>query len=434
MSLVVSPPERFTMKKIAPRKAALIGSLLITAGLLSAGPALAQSKVTTLTVFMGSQQRPEIFQPLFDKFTKQNPNIKVKIEQGGATSEAQNQYLTTVLVAKDPSLDIFLIDVVRPATFAAAGWAEPLDSYIPSKEQYVRAFLPGTIQSATVNGKLYALPAFTDAQFLYYRRDLLAKYNARVPTTWDELTQTAAKITKAEGGNLQGLNFQGAPIEGAVCNFLELLWSAGGNVGEVDSAQGQQGLGFLVNAVKTKLSPASSAEMKTDDSRQQFQAGNVLFGMNWSYAWAHFQGKSPDPTKVKGNVGVAKLPVFAKNSSSTCVGGWQWGVSSYSRNKAASVKLLQFMVSSDAQREIAVKGAYLPVRRALYNDASVVEANPHFKTLFAAVSSARSRPVTPAYPRVSEIIRSNVSAAVSGNKTVDAALKDMQQGLSPLLK
>ncbi|WP_424949531.1 ABC transporter substrate-binding protein [Deinococcus sp.] len=416
----------------------VLRTLLLSAALLPAAQAQTVSSPTTLTVFMGSQQRPEIFQPIFDRFSKQNPNIRVKIEQGGATSEAQNQYLTTVLAARDPSLDIFLIDVVRPATFAAAGWAEPLDSYIPSKDQYLKAFLPGTIASATVNGKLYALPAFTDAQFLYYRKDLLAKYGAKVPTTWDELTATAAKITKAEGAtgnsNLQGFNFQGAPIEGTVCNFLEMLWSAGGDAGNVDSAQGQQGLNFLVNSVKSKLSPASSAEIKTDDSRQQFQAGKVLFGLNWSYAWAHFQGKSPDPTLVKGNVGVAKLPAFGKNSSSTCVGGWQWGVSSYSKNKAAAVKLLQYMVSSDVQRDLAVNGAYLPVRRALYNDAAVVAANPHFKTLFPVVSNARSRPVTPAYPRVSEIIRTNVSAAVSGNKTVDAALKDMQQGLAPLLK
>jgi len=358
------------------RKNTFLTALLLASTAAPALTAQAQAQKTTLTVFMGSQQRPEIFQPLFDRFTRQNPNIKVRIEQGGATSEAQNSYLTTVLAAKDPSLDIFLIDVVRPATFAAAGWAEPLDSYIPSKDAYIKAFLPGTIASATVNGKLYALPAFTDAQFLYYRKDLLAKYKAKVPTTWDELASTAAKITRAEGGNLQGLNFQGAPIEGAVCNFLELLWSAGGDARNVDSAQGQQGLGFLVNAVKTKLSPASSAEMKTDDSRQQFQAGNVLFGMNWSYAWAHFQGNSPDPTKVKGNVGVAKLPAFGKNGSATCVGGWQWGVSSYSRNKAAAVKLLQFMASADSQRDLAVKGAYLPVRRALYNDPAAGERSP----------------------------------------------------------
>ncbi|GBF07352.1 ABC-type sugar transport system, periplasmic component [Deinococcus aerius] len=406
--------------------------LTLTALLALTGAAAAAP--TTLTVFMGSQQRPEIFQPIFDRFEKQNPNIRVRIETGGATSEAQNQYLTTVLAARDPSLDLFLIDVVRTATFAAAGWAEPLDAYLPNKSVYLKAFLKGPLSAATVDGKLYAMPAFTDAQFLYYRKDLLAKYGAKVPKTWDELAATAARIQKAEGGNLQGFNFQGAPIEGTVCNFLETLWGAGGNAQKVDSPAGRQGLGFLVNAVKTKLAPAASSEMKTDDSRQQFQAGNVLFGLNWSYAWAHFQGNSPQPTQVKGQVGVAPLPAFSKNPSATCTGGWQWAVSAYSKNKAAAAKLVQFMASTDVQREMAVKGAYLPVRASLYNDRAVLAANPHFKDLYRIVTAARPRPVTPAYPRVSEIIRNNVSAAVAGSKTVDAALKDMQRDLDGVLK
>ncbi|WP_240741177.1 ABC transporter substrate-binding protein [Deinococcus sp. Arct2-2] len=405
--------------------------VLTTALLLSSA---ASAATTTLNVFMGSQQRPEIFQPLFDRFQKQNPNIKIKIETGGATSEAQNQYLTTVLAAKDNTLDIFLIDVVRTATFAAAGWAEPLDAYVPNKDVYLKAFLAGPVNAASVGGKLYAMPAFTDAQFLYYRKDLLAKYNAKAPKTWEELAATAARIQKAEGGNLQGFNFQGAPIEGTVCNFLEMTWTGGGNVNDVTSAAAKQGLGFLVNAVKTKLAPAASSEMKTDDSRQQFQAGNVLFGLNWSYAWAHFQGSSPQPTKVKGDVGVVAIPAFGKNSTATCTGGWQWAVSAYSRNKAASAKLLQFMASSDIQKEMAIKGAYLPIRKSLYNDAGVVAANPHFKSLFSIVTKARPRPITPNYPRVSEIIRNNVSAAVAGSKTVDVALAEMQRDLEPLLK
>ncbi|GGR06837.1 ABC transporter substrate-binding protein [Deinococcus ruber] len=404
---------------------------LLAALLLSAS---ASAAPITLTVFMGSQQRPEIFQPIFDRFQKQNPNIKIKIETGGATSEAQNQYLTTVLAAQDSSLDVFLIDVVRTATFAAANWAEPLDSYLPSKDTYLKAFLEGPLNAASVNGKLYAMPAFTDAQFLYYRKDLLAKYNAKVPKTWDELAATAATIQKGEGGNLQGFNFQGAPIEGTVCNFLEMAWSAGGSVNDVTSPAAKQGLGFLVNAVKTKLAPAASSEIKTDDSRQQFQAGNVLFGLNWSYAWAHFQGNSPQPSAVKGNVGVAPLPSFGKNASATCTGGWEWAVNAYSKNKAASAKLLQYMASSDVQKELAVKGAYLPIRKNLYNDPSVIAANPHFKSLFGIVTKARPRPITPAYPRVSEIIRNNVSAAVAGSKSVDSALNDMKRDLTPLLK
>ncbi|GGM14683.1 ABC transporter substrate-binding protein [Deinococcus aerophilus] len=410
--------------------------LTLSAALAVSGLMLssAANAVTTLNVFMGSQQRPEVFQPLFDRFEKANPDIKIKIETGGATSEAQNQYLTTVLAARDDTLDIFLIDVVRTATFAAAGWAEPLNSYISGLDAYLGSFLPGPVNAATYNGKLYAMPAFTDAQFLYYRKDLLSKYKLSVPKTWDELTAAATKIQKGEGGNMQGFNFQGAPIEGTVCNFLETLWTAGGDARNVDSAAGRQGLGFLVDSVKSRLSSPASAEMKTDDSRQQFQAGNVAMGLNWSYAWAHFQGNSPQPTTVKGNVGVAPLPAFGKNASATCTGGWEWGVNAYGNHKKEAVKLLQFMSSVSVQREMAVNGAYLPVRKSLYSDKAVLAANPHFKALYPVVLKARPRPVTPNYPKVSEIIRNNVSAAVAGSKTVDAALKDMQRDLAPLLK
>jgi multiple sugar transport system substrate-binding protein len=410
-------------------------AFIALAGLLS----LSSASAVTIKVFMGSQQRPEVFGPIFAKFEKANPTIKVQLETGGATSEAQNQYLTTVLAAKDSSLDVFLIDVVRPATFAAAGWAEPLDGYFKGpgdQKLFLGGLLPGTVSAATIGGKLYSLPAFTDAQFLYYRKDLLAKYNAKVPKTWDELVTTAQKITKAEGGDLQGFNFQGAPIEGTVCNFLEMTWAAGGSIDKgVTSPEAKKGLGFLVDAIgKYNISPKSMAETKTDDSRKQLQAGKVLFGLNWSYAWAHFQGKSPDPTLVAGNVGVTKIPVFGNNPSSTCIGGWQWAINSYSKEKAAAFKLIRFMASSDAGRDLAVNGSYLPARKNLFKDAAVLKANPHFDALYASVIKARPRPVSAVYPKISEIIRTKVNAAVAGAKSVDQALEEMQNELAPLLK
>ena len=92
-------------------------SHLITLALsasLVAGMASAQQ--TTLRVFSGGQgQRPDLMRKLFDQFQVANPGIKVDIETGGATSELQRQYLSTVLNAKDPAIDIFLIDIVNPS-------------------------------------------------------------------------------------------------------------------------------------------------------------------------------------------------------------------------------------------------------------------------------------------------------------------------------
>src|ERR1700693_3782001 len=94
------------------------------------GLAFAASAQTTLRIFTGGQQRPDVMRKIADEYQKKNPNVKIEVEVGGATSEAQQQYLSTVLSSKDAVLDVVLIDVIRPAQWAAQGWAEPLDAYL----------------------------------------------------------------------------------------------------------------------------------------------------------------------------------------------------------------------------------------------------------------------------------------------------------------
>ncbi len=427
------------------KKFAVLTAFGLAASVLALSAATAQSK-TVITVFFGSTFRPDLMRPIFDRFQKANPTIEVKQELGGATSELQSQYLTTVLSAKDSSLDAFLIDVIRPAQYQSQGWLEPLDAYLGGSEKakdFVSGYLPGPIKADTIDGKLWALPATTDTQFLYYRKDLLAKYNLTVPRTWEEVTSQAQTVLKGENNaQLQGLNFQGAPIEGAVCTFLQPFWAAGGEVLQngkvnVNTEAGRKALNLWVNAINTsKISPLSMAESRTDDSRKVMQAGNAVFSLNWGYAWANFQGNGTDASKVKGLIGVAKLPTFAgsKAASANCQGGWQWGMSSFSKNKEATFKLIKYMSSSEAQAELSIKGGFIPVRKALYNTSSVLKANPHYTALYPVILRAKPRPVTANYPKVSEIIRTNVNAVVSGAKTTDQALKDMQSGLEAVLK
>ena len=103
---------------------------LLLVAMLGLGLAVSASAETTLRIFTGGQQRPDVMRKIADEYQKKNPGVKVDVEVGGATSEAQQQYLSTVLSAKDSVLDVILIDVIRPAQWAAQGWAEPLDAYL----------------------------------------------------------------------------------------------------------------------------------------------------------------------------------------------------------------------------------------------------------------------------------------------------------------
>jgi len=169
------------MKKYMAAAAALAVSL-------SCSGALAE---TNLRVFISSQGHPDVVRGFIEDYMEQNPDVNVEIELGGATSELQAQYLNTVMSARDSSLDVLILDVIRPAQFAAAGWITPMDDYVEDKQALLDSYLPAYAEANQVDGKLVALPAYADAMFLYYRKDLLEKYNREVPTTWTELQETA---------------------------------------------------------------------------------------------------------------------------------------------------------------------------------------------------------------------------------------------------
>lgn len=394
---------------------------------------------TTLRAYVGGQQRPDLMRALFAEYMMANPGVNVKLEVGGASSDLHQKYLNMVLTARDNTLDVFLIDVIRPAQFAGAQWAEPLDAYLGDEREAVMSrFLPAYREADTVNGKIYALPALADSLFLYYRKDLLQKYGLPVPTTWPELAATAKKIMQAENNpQLQGLSFQGKAVEGAVCTFLLPYWSQGGEIisdGKMafDRRKAEAGLNMWQGMVRDGIAKANVSEVSTDDTRKEFQAGRVIFAVSWGYAWNHFE--SGIDTKVANKVAVVKLPAMPGGKSVSCMGGWNWAVSAFSKNKLAAVKLVRWLSSPEVSKQLAIKGSFHPVYPALYTDADVVAAVPWFADALPVVESARARPVSAAYKMISDALRINTNTVMAGVKTPNEALSEIELRIGRALR
>ena len=422
--------------KLSYRLALILISAL-AAALVAAGSAAAQ---TTLRVFSGGQnQRPDLMRKLFDRYEAANPGVKVQIETGGATSELQRQYLSTVLNAKDSTIDIFLIDIVNPAQYFSAGWLEPLDAHLGAPAAVLKPYLPVYLTSNVVKGKLAAMPGFADAMFMYYRKDLLDKYKIAEPRTWDELGAAAQKVQKGEGdANLQGLSIQGAPIEGAVCTFLLPYWSQGKEFNDaagkmtLDKAAAAKGLQQWLSLVDQGVIKKNVAEVKTADTVNEFKAGQVLFAINWSWAWDRF--KDDADSKVKGKVGVMPLPAMAGGKSATCIGGWQWAVSAFSKSKAEAAKLVKFMAGRDTSKFLATEGALLPTYADVYLDAEVLKEVPWFKDAAGVVGFGRSRPMSERYGEVSDAVRTSTSAVLARTKKPDEGVAEIESRLSRVMR
>jgi len=130
------------------------------------------------------------------KYMSTHPNVTIKILQGpeSATDRAQ-QYLQ-FFEAKSSEVDIFEIDVIWPGDMAEH--FVNLYDYDGFSEA-AADFFPAIVENNTVDGKLVAIPYFTDAGLLYYRSDLLAKYGFdAAPSTWAELEHMSSVIQAGE--------------------------------------------------------------------------------------------------------------------------------------------------------------------------------------------------------------------------------------------
>ncbi|MBW6389873.1 MULTISPECIES: ABC transporter substrate-binding protein [Halomonadaceae] len=343
-----------------------------------------------------------------------------------------------ILSANSTDIDIMQIDVVWPGLLAN----HLLDLREVLGEDVGEGHFSAIIENNTIDGRLVAMPWFTDAGVLYYRADLLEQYGHEPPQTWEELTEIAREIQNAEreAGNdrMHGFVFQGRAYEGLTCNALEWVASHGGGTivdadGEVtiDNPQAAAALDRAATWIGD-IAPDGVLNYTEEEARGVFQGGNAVFMRNWPYAWALAQS---DGSEVRGKVGVTQLPHSGEGSSAATLGGWNLAVSKYSENAELAAELVAFLAGEQEQKRRAIEGAYNPTLESLYQDEEVLEAVPFFGELYDTFVNAVARPSAPtgdAYGRVSNAFFSATHDVLSGNRSGEQAVSDLDRELARL--
>ncbi len=416
------------------RMLAVVAALAIGFAVL---PASAQTPVTLTwsTLATGGPIVSDVYRAIAQQYERQNPGVRVNLQiQPGTSGEQLSRYVT-LFAAKDSSVDVISIDVIWPAQMVAAGWLAPLDQWFTRERR--EEYLPGGIRANTIGGKIYGIPWYADAGLLYYRKDLLEKHRARVPQTWDEMITTSQRIVAAENNPaLGGFLYQGARIEALACFFFEILWSNGGDIIDaggkviVDNGKGLEALNFMLDLVRRhRVTPPGVTTLPTDDTRAIFQDGRFVFLRNWTYAYGLFQGEG---SNVVGKVGIAPLPRGSVGGASA-LGGWQLAVSNFSRNKEAAYRLVEFLAGSVAQKSMAVQLSTVPTRKDTFEDTIVKQRSPHYPDMLKVVLTARPRPQTADYPRLSSIVQTNLHGALTTQFSAEEAITRMAREIRSLL-
>jgi len=350
-----------------------------------------------------------------------------------ATNERLALY-QQLLAAGASDVDVIQIDVIWPGMLA-----RHLVDLAPYLSDQVEAHFPAAIANNRVDARLVALPWFSSAGLLYYRKDLLEQHRAEVPKTWDGLTAAARRIQGAEreAGNdgFWGYVWQGRAYEGLTCDALEWIASHGGgtivdadgNI-TVDNPQAVRALELAASWVDA-ITPRGVLNYAEEDARGLFQSGKALFMRNWPYAWALAQGED---SPVKGKVGVAPLPRGEGGAPAAALGGWHLAVSRYSRHPALAADLALYLTSAEEQKRRAMEAAFLPTRPALYEDPEILAANPFLADMTEILAAAVARPAAVTrehYNRVSNAFWNRVHGVISGKTRPEPALRQLARDL-----
>ena len=345
-----------------------------------------------------------------------------------------------LFAAKSTDVDVMMIDVV---------WPGVIKDHLVDLKKYSKGaeknHFPAIVANNTVGGKLLGMPWFTDAGLLFYRKDLVAKYNLKAPGTWEDLAAAAAKIQDGErtAGNkdFQGFVFQAKAYEGLTCDALEWVYSYGG--GSIIESDGKISINNA-NAAKAldtaaswigKIAPQGVLNYGEEDARGVWQAGNAAFMRNWPYAWSL---GNKDDSPIKGKIGVAALPKGGANGKNAAtLGGWQLAVSKYSKVEKEAADLAMYMTSPEVQKDRAINGSYNPTIPSLYKDKDVLAANPFMGDLYDVFTSAVARPATVTglkYPEVSNAFWDATHEVLSGKSNGAAAVKKLEGKLKQVTR
>jgi multiple sugar transport system substrate-binding protein len=350
-------------------------------------------------------------------------------------------------VASGSAPDFSLIDSVWVTQFAKAGFLRPLDEIDPQwvESEYKRDFFPVFVEGSCCDGRLYAIHAQTDMALIWFRQDWFKAEGIGPPSTWDELIEVAKHFQQSEVRRQYGLGpyalaFPAGLKAGETTTYqlLPFLWSTGGDVfadGRValDSDAARRAIGFLEDLVsRYHVVPPEVTTYEWNRAPRLFAGGEVAMSIGGSYESALIREVAGwDDDEFRARVGFVPIPAGPGGQQTTTAGGMSYAIYQQAKEPELALEILKVATSPELMKEFCLATGQNPPRISVYK-ALDPERDWFLYQTSKMLYSARVRPLTPEYARVSEQLRAMIENAISGQMTVDEAVRKAAEIISAL--
>ena len=288
------------------------------------------------------------------------PEVKMDDVDYGNLKQKQIQSLST-----SGDYDLVWVHETWLQDYVKKGFLLPLNDLVDSKDTDLSIYSDAMIESNTVDGEFYAFPTFAQTYMITYNKEWFEKEGQKVPTTPEELVETA-RYFKEQGTGIALPAMQGAA---AVDVFSALLYSYGGDyfneAGELDLTSEAAQNAFTLWKDLCDNSMTGSLTWHNDQVSQAIREEKAPFGITIS-GLANMD-IDPEVSLIKDKVGYAPIPGEVENVS--VVTYWSWAVAKNSENQEEAYDLAAWMTSPEVEKELALMNGQITAVKSLAEDA-----------------------------------------------------------------
>ena len=377
-------------------------------------------------------------------FEQANPDIKLKwvtLEEG-----VLRQRVTTDIATKGGQFDVMTIGMYETPIWGKKGWLKELKGDAAYDADDI---LPAMRNGLSVDGKMFAAPFYGESSMLMYRKDLADKAGVTFAErpTWEQVRDAAAKMHDPKNG-VYGICLRGKPGWGDNMAFLSTMVNSFGGQWfdmswkpQLESKPWKDAVTFYVDML-TKYGPPGSSANSFNEILALYNEGKCGMWIDATIAASFIT--DPKQSKVADKVAFAQGPYSVTQKGANWLWAWALAIPAGTKNADAAQKFVNWATSKDYINLVAKTNGWARVptgtRKSTYANpefqkaavfaaaekVAIDSANPNDSTLPKSPYVGVQVAAIPEFQAIGIAVGQQMSAALAGKVTVDAALKASQ--------
>lgn len=345
--------------------------------------------------------------------------------------ELMNQYTIGAVSGDLP--DIGMVDSPDMASYISLGVFADITDNLNSWGE-LDHFYDGNLASCMdADGKIYGLPHNTNCISLICNMDLLEKAGYdHVPDSIEEFEKMALDTTDAADGTY---GFAMCAVSTEEGTFQLLPWLQGTQngksttVADIAADSAVAGLSVLGNLTASGAMSTECVNWTQSDVYNQFVAQKAAMAEIGTW---HLPLLKEDVTEDDFKYQVCLLPTGDKGTSTSTVGGENFGVCSSTEHKEEAAEFIEWMCSVDNQKKYSEEGGKLPTRDDVSPEYSFLQ--DEFAVFQEQLQTAAARGPHESWPTISKSIYTMAQDVFLNGADSAASLQKAADTIKPILE